>query len=82
MVAGGAGQEDEPACQAEKHHNVNPDVSESSGMATLTFVRLKKSLPMSQFGDVLASDAAAGVVCANNGLTVTLHYIRLEFSKL
>ena len=57
-------------------------VSESSGTATLTFVRLKKSLPMSQFGDVLASDAAAGVVCANNGLTVTLQYIRLEFSKL
>jgi hypothetical protein len=57
-------------------------VSESSGTATLTFVRLKKSLPMSQFGDVLASDAAAGVVCANNGLTVVLQYIRLEFSKL
>ena len=57
-------------------------VSESSGTATLTFGRLKKSLPMSQFGDVLASDAAAGVVCANNELTVTLQYIRLEFSKL
>jgi len=57
-------------------------VSGSSGTATLTFGRLKKSLPMSQFGDVLASDAAAGVVCANNELTVTLQYIRLEFSKL
>ena len=57
-------------------------VSQSSGTATLTFGRLKKSLPMSQFGDVLASDAAAGVVCANNELTVTLQYIRLEFSKL
>ena len=57
-------------------------VSESSGTATLTFVGLKKSLPMSQFGDVLASDAAAGVVCANNELTVTLQYIRLEFRKL
>jgi hypothetical protein len=57
-------------------------VSESSGTATLSFGRLKKSLPMSQFGDVLASDASAGVVCANNGLTVTLQYIRLEFRKL
>ena len=57
-------------------------VSGSSGTATLILGRLKKSLPMSQFGDVLASDAAAGVVCANNELTVTLQYIRLEFSKL
>ena len=57
-------------------------VSESSGTATLTFVRLKKSLPMSHFADVLASDAEAGVTCANNGLAVTLQYTRLEFSKL
>ncbi|HJY45783.1 MAG TPA: hypothetical protein VJ301_14270 [Propionibacteriaceae bacterium] len=57
-------------------------VGQSDGTATLSFGRLKKSLPMSQLGNVLASDGEAGVACANNELIVTLGYIRLEFGRL
>jgi hypothetical protein len=57
-------------------------VGQSNGTATLSFGRLKKSLPMSQLGNVLASDGEAGVACANNELIVTLGYIHLEFSRV
>jgi hypothetical protein len=57
-------------------------VGQSNGTATLSFGRLKKSLPMSQLGNVLASDGEAGVACANNELIVTLGYIRLEFGRV
>ena len=57
-------------------------VGQSNGTATLSFGRLKKSLPMSQLGNVLASDGEAGVACANNELIVTLGYIRLDFVRV
>ena len=57
-------------------------VAQTTGAATLSLGRLKKSLPMSQLGDVLASDGEATVACANNELIVTLGYIRLEFGRV
>ena len=57
-------------------------VTQSTGTAELSLGRLKKSLPMSQLGNVLASDGEAGVACVNNELLVTLGYIRLEFGRV
>jgi hypothetical protein len=57
-------------------------VGQSTGNATLRVGKAKKSVPMSEVGNVLAPDGDAGLSCANNALIVTLHDIRLEFGKI
>jgi hypothetical protein len=57
-------------------------VGQSTGSATLRVGKAKKSVPMSEVGNVLAPDGDAGLSCANNALIVTLHDIRLEFGKI
>jgi hypothetical protein len=57
-------------------------VGESTGNATFSVGKVKKSVPMSEVGNVLAPDGDAGLSCANNALIVTLHDIRLEFGKI
>jgi hypothetical protein len=57
-------------------------VGRSTGNATFSVGKVKKSVPMSEVGNVLAPDGDAGLSCANNALIVTLHDIRLEFGKI
>jgi hypothetical protein len=58
-------------------------VRETGGSATLKVGRVvNKSLPMSQFGNVLATSGEAGLACANNAPILTLHDIRLELGKV
>jgi hypothetical protein len=57
-------------------------VGQSSGNATFRVGKVKKSVPMSEVGNVLAPDGDAGLSCANNALIVTLDDIRLEFGKI
>lgn len=57
-------------------------VGRSTGNATFRVGKVKKSVPMSEVGNVLAPDGDAGLSCANNALIVTLHDIRLEFGKI
>jgi hypothetical protein len=57
-------------------------VGGSTGNATFSVGKVKKSVPMSEVGNVLAPDGDAGLSCANNALIVTLHDIRLEFGKI
>ncbi|HEY6685171.1 MAG TPA: hypothetical protein VI094_03075 [Propionibacteriaceae bacterium] len=57
-------------------------VGESTGNATFSVGKVKKSVPMSEVGNVLAPDGDAGLSCANNALIVTLHDMRLEFGKI
>lgn len=57
-------------------------VGQSSGSATLTVGKVKKSVPIADVGNVIAPDGKAGVVCANDALIVTLQDLRLEFGKV
>jgi hypothetical protein len=57
-------------------------VGQSSGSATLTVGKVKKSVPMPDVGNVLAPDGEAGVACADNALIMTLQDLRLEFGKV
>jgi hypothetical protein len=57
-------------------------VGQSSGSATLNVGRLKKSLPMSQLANAVASDGEATVACASNALIVTLPDARLELGRV
>jgi hypothetical protein len=61
----------------------NFTVGQSTGNATFRVGKVKNSVPMSEVGNVLASDGDAGLSCANNNaLVVTLDDIRLEFGKI
>jgi hypothetical protein len=60
----------------------NFTVGQSTGNATFRVGKIKKSVPMSEVGNVLAQNDDAGLSCANNALVVTLDDIRLEFGKI
>jgi hypothetical protein len=57
-------------------------VGQSSGSATLSVIKIKKSLPISLVGNVLSPETEASLGCTDNALIVTLPDIRLELGRV